>query len=580
MANYAKRPQPYRVQWPLTPTQAENIDQMFEILFKRIAQTQQAASDAAASASTAVATVANLTADIGRGDEDRLGYFGHAEGANVITRLVVSGVVAGGQNSGDQLLFYGSLNAVGNAEAFKWFVNGNPATTALMSLFATGTLCVASGTAPVATSLGSGGVFLSAVHNTASGGVQCASNAVASGTDIGYVDFGTFGTASAEKRVGAIHGFLTAASGVSPTGELRFYTTAAGAIAEGLALTSAGKLRFNSTRSLLYSTADAFFTFANNADSSGFGLQMGTADTMVVANKAQNAFGAVSALTLQANRSALAAVSTDGAMLVNATAATGAVLVQMSPRLRLSGTAWNGASSDTIDAYWELLPQSGTTRGQIKLGMARNGASAFYPVTIDGNPTTALANMTLAGNGVYRSSGDGTSSSPTFGWVNSGGGSAIGFYTPAANDLSLVCGAANQILWGVGLWRNSAALAVAWSSASDPNSAVGDTAMARSAAAKIKFYNKPESTPDAGFVLDFSVDTVAGFRNRADSAYAQVHCLELKTENATFLHRTGIALTNNAAAAVGTLNNAPAAGNPTKWIAIDDNGTTRYIPAW
>ena len=34
------------------------------------------------------------------------------------------------------------------------------------------------------------------------------------------------------------------------------------------------------------------------------------------------------------------------------------------------------------------------------------------------------------------------------------------------------------------------------------------------------------------------------------------------------------------AAATGTLTNAPAAGNPTKWIAIDDNGTTRYIPAW
>lgn len=41
---------------------------------------------------------------------------------------------------------------------------------------------------------------------------------------------------------------------------------------------------------------------------------------------------------------------------------------------------------------------------------------------------------------------------------------------------------------------------------------------------------------------------------------------------------TGFA--NGAAANVGTLNNAPAAGNPTKWIPIDDNGTTRYIPAW
>lgn len=30
----------------------------------------------------------------------------------------------------------------------------------------------------------------------------------------------------------------------------------------------------------------------------------------------------------------------------------------------------------------------------------------------------------------------------------------------------------------------------------------------------------------------------------------------------------------------GTITNAPAAGNPTKWIPINDNGTTRYIPAW
>lgn len=37
---------------------------------------------------------------------------------------------------------------------------------------------------------------------------------------------------------------------------------------------------------------------------------------------------------------------------------------------------------------------------------------------------------------------------------------------------------------------------------------------------------------------------------------------------------------DGAAAAAGTLLNAPAAGNPTKWIPIDDNGTTRYIPAW
>jgi hypothetical protein len=41
-----------------------------------------------------------------------------------------------------------------------------------------------------------------------------------------------------------------------------------------------------------------------------------------------------------------------------------------------------------------------------------------------------------------------------------------------------------------------------------------------------------------------------------------------------------VAYTNNSAAAAGTLTNAPVAGNPTKWIPINDNGTIRNIPAW
>lgn len=44
--------------------------------------------------------------------------------------------------------------------------------------------------------------------------------------------------------------------------------------------------------------------------------------------------------------------------------------------------------------------------------------------------------------------------------------------------------------------------------------------------------------------------------------------------------RVNTAFTNNAGVAAGTLLNAPAAGNPTKWIPIDDNGTIRNIPAW
>jgi hypothetical protein len=43
---------------------------------------------------------------------------------------------------------------------------------------------------------------------------------------------------------------------------------------------------------------------------------------------------------------------------------------------------------------------------------------------------------------------------------------------------------------------------------------------------------------------------------------------------------TTATITSGAGAGAGTLTNAPAAGDPTSWIPIDDNGTTRYIPAW
>ena len=46
------------------------------------------------------------------------------------------------------------------------------------------------------------------------------------------------------------------------------------------------------------------------------------------------------------------------------------------------------------------------------------------------------------------------------------------------------------------------------------------------------------------------------------------------------LIKSSTTLSDNSGAAAGTLANAPTVGDPTKWVAIDDNGTTRYIPTW
>lgn len=65
-----------------------------------------------------------------------------------------------------------------------------------------------------------------------------------------------------------------------------------------------------------------------------------------------------------------------------------------------------------------------------------------------------------------------------------------------------------------------------------------------------------------------------------DTADAVLQSLRISTNNAATFHTSRATLTNGAGLNVGTLNTSPIAGDPTKWIGIDDNGTTRYIPAW
>lgn len=65
-----------------------------------------------------------------------------------------------------------------------------------------------------------------------------------------------------------------------------------------------------------------------------------------------------------------------------------------------------------------------------------------------------------------------------------------------------------------------------------------------------------------------------------DSADSGLLAATLTVSNGANLIISTAAFVNGAAAGAGTLLNAPVAGNPTKWIPINDNGTTRYIPAW
>lgn len=62
--------------------------------------------------------------------------------------------------------------------------------------------------------------------------------------------------------------------------------------------------------------------------------------------------------------------------------------------------------------------------------------------------------------------------------------------------------------------------------------------------------------------------------------YRDLRVRDVFTNDASFLIRTLTTITGGSTANVPTLTTGPVTGNPTKWIPIDDNGTTRYIPAW
>ncbi len=112
-------------------------------------------------------------------------------------------------------------------------------------------------------------------------------------------------------------------------------------------------------------------------------------------------FGASGAGT--SGPSGIATTSTDGFVLANSTAATAAIPVQQSPRLRFRSNVWNTtvtAVNNTDDWWIESVPVSGTTpSGLLKFGKSLNGGATTYPFTIDsaGNTSTALS-ISYAGN--------------------------------------------------------------------------------------------------------------------------------------------------------------------------------------
>lgn len=101
-------------------------------------------------------------------------------------------------------------------------------------------------------------------------------------------------------------------------------------------------------------TSELYFTSGLNGTPLVNSMILSSAGTLTVA-------GVNSSLGFTSTRGGNAASSSDGIITQNFTAATSGVPVQISSRLRLSGSAWDGAASKVADFGLETIPVNGTS---------------------------------------------------------------------------------------------------------------------------------------------------------------------------------------------------------------------------
>lgn len=91
----------------------------------------------------------------------------------------------------------------------------------------------------------------------------------------------------------------------------------------------------------------------------------------------------------------------------------------------------------------------------------------------------------------------------------------------------------------------------------------------------LQFYTTADNAAVVAIAMQLNASGGMSVGTQSDAGAGMIY-----TNAAAFVIRTKTSYTNGAGASAGTITNAPSAGNPTKWIAFDDNGTTRQVPAW
>jgi hypothetical protein len=316
-----------------------------------------------------------------------------------------------------------------------------------------------------------------------------------------------------------------------------------------------------------------------------------TSDTVAVLGIAQT-FTAAQTI----KRDGIGSSSTDGFRLRNTTAAA-AGAQQYSPRSVWEGQGWKTtatAASQAVAFMAETRPVQGAANpsGIWALAASINGGAYSDVLTV------TSAGLTQSPQFVGTTGDSLTVAQFGFGGSATGAASNTGLGYFSDNLLILQNGVIALIVTAaLKQVRFPSDWTFSWASSTN-NQTAADLALARDAAntlglrngANAQTFNGYYSYTDVSNYQRWALKTAAAsVELAAEAAGTGAANIDVKltpkgTGNVSFpggvLLKTTAALTDGAGASAGTLANAPSVGNPTKWIPINDNGTTRYIPAW
>lgn len=205
---------------------------------------------------------------------------------------------------------------------------------------------------------------------------------------------------------------------------------------------------------------------------------------------------------------------------------------------------WNIVSPPGGGTPLMLLKDSAGRYSQ--LATIAGGSAEFFVSNVGSSFYITSGDLRLRHNGTFVSAGYVDFSAGTFSFGRTNGaslGHTLGLYDGAGSGDTTV------------LIRDGAARAARLGFASGSNTM--DAAVAREAAGLLAVV---DGTTTLTNYRDIKVRDVVSMSGR--------------------LAKASVAFTNGAGAMTGTLTNSPVLGDPTKWIPIDDNGTTRHVPAW